>query len=220
MNSQKGLTLLEILVGVTIFAISLSIAAGVFSGTMKYQKKSQVSRSIDQDARTIIDQISSDVRNSSGIVAVDANRIYYNFAGYSSRLYGVGSSPNDYSNQSKVLLVSISDEHRRQYYVDGNDRLVAQDIYYNRQNSSWQFDSNPQPISGEDIIVSNLKFNVFSASNARNIANNSLDDNRIHPYVKIFFNISYDNRLDKAELRNENLSIETVITSRNFSYLN
>jgi prepilin-type N-terminal cleavage/methylation domain-containing protein len=220
MNSQKGITLLEILVGVTIFAISLSIAAGVFSGTLKYQKKSEISRSIDQDVRTIIDQISSDIRNSNGIVAVDNSNIYYSFAGYNNRLYQTGTSPNHFDNQSKVLLVNISDDHRRQYYTDSSDRLFAQDIYYNRQNSSWQFDSNPQPISGEDIIVSNLKFNVFSASNARNIANNSLDDNRIHPYVKIFFNISYDNRLDKAELRNENLSIETVITSRNFSYLN
>jgi prepilin-type N-terminal cleavage/methylation domain-containing protein len=219
MNSQKGLTLLEILVGVTIFAISLSIAAGVFSGTLKYQKKSQVSRSIDQDARTIIDQISSDVRNSSGIVAVDANRIYYNFAGYSSRLYGVGSSPNDYSNQSKVLLVSISDEHRRQYYVDGNDRLVAQDIYYDKSSSSWQPDINSQPISGKDVTINNLEFNVLSASNAQDIDDSSLDT-RIHPYVNLSFDISYDDHLDRAELRDEKLSIQTLITSRNFSYLN
>lgn len=220
MNKQSGITLLEILVGVTIFAVCLSVAAGVFSQTTKFQKKAEVSRVIDHDVRSGSAMIASDIRNSRGVVAVTGspdNRIYYNFAGYNSANARHDHVPIlDSSRAINVLRISIDSNHRRQYYLS-NNRLVAQDLNLN-DRGQWVA-ASAQPITGENIEINNLKFYLKTASESRNVSNFSVagDD---YPWVRVSFQARYVDPRDRAELRGEEIEIDTVISPRNYSFIN
>ncbi len=218
MSNQQGLTLLEILVGVSIFAISLSIAAGVFSGTSRYQQKAEVSRSIDENVRQTVEQISQDIRNSRGIVMVNSNNIYYNFVGLDNFQISQ-NEPNSKIEDSEVLLVSLDDSHRRQYYLQ-NESIMVQDIIYHSDNlsSGWRKDGQPQPISGENIIVSSFSFKVNTPWQSKQIDKSKLSQNN-YPYVEIGFKADFDNKRDLPELKGEQVEVETIASPRNFSFI-
>jgi len=218
MNNQKGLTLLEILVGVSIFAVSLSIAAGIFSGTSRYQKKAEVSRSIDEDVRQIVEQISDDIRNSKGIVMINSDNIYYNFVGLDNYLIK-DSKPNGFNNKFRVLRVNLDDNHRRQYYLKGQS-VMLQDMIYVKDGiaEGWQKDGSPQSISTDNIIVSNLFFRTNTARQDKLVDQAKLFKGS-YPYVEFGFRASYDNKKDLAELFGEQVEVDTMVSPRNFSYI-
>ncbi len=213
MNNQKGVTLLEILVGVTIFAVSLSIAAGVFSQTSRFQEKAHVSRSIDQDIRNSSSMIANDIRNSQGIIGVDNNYVYYNFAGYDNYRAEPDTKPKLSTQNSKILRVNLSEDHRRQYYLS-SDRLVSQDIILEEGN--WQY-SDPQPMAGENVKVTGLNFKVKTPSQSKEAEEYSTYRN--YPWVKMVFEAEYIDARDRPELRGEKITFDTVISPRNFSFI-
>jgi prepilin-type N-terminal cleavage/methylation domain-containing protein len=214
MNNQKGVTLLEILVGVTIFAVSLSIAAGVFSQTSRYQEKAQVSRSIDQDIRNSSSMIANDIRNSQGVIGVDDSNVYYNFAGYNNYRSEPNTKPKLSTENSKILRVNLSEGHRRQYYLS-SDRLVSQDIILEEGN--WEY-SDPQPMAGENVKVTGLSFNVKTPNQSKNIEDPSSYRDQ-YPWVKIVFEAEYIDARERPELRGEKITFDTVISPRNFSFI-
>jgi type II secretory pathway pseudopilin PulG len=208
---QKGIGLLEILIGVTIFAVTLTLAGGVFGGIVKYQKKAEVSRQVDQEVRMGLDAMVGDIRNSAGAKveitgSSSSGRDYYNFA--------VLNGFNQVVNSGGIKLnVALSQQHQRSYFLSSANKLVVQDrIKEGDSWSPWQ----DQPISGKNIEITELEFDACHGIKAP--LGQMEPENKVYPWVKINITAKYKDPKGRPELDSEFISLETVVSPRNFDF--
>jgi prepilin-type N-terminal cleavage/methylation domain-containing protein len=210
MRKQRGLTLLEILIGVSIFATALTLASGVFSQTMKYQKKAEVSRQINYEARSGLENIISDIRNSQGVALTRSGSNYHNFAIFYNTGNNLVDSPADtYGN---MIRVRISDRHLREYRYDSFDKALRQRDYV---DGSW---SNYVRLTSDDIEIDDFEIRANLAKSPTNNLDNNIK-NSTYPWLELDMSIKYQDPKDRSELRNEKVEISTVVTPRDFNFL-
>jgi prepilin-type N-terminal cleavage/methylation domain-containing protein len=64
-RNQKGFTLIEAVVATAVFSFVIASAFGVYLATIQLDTKSRSERSVQQNARFIMDYISKEIRNGS-----------------------------------------------------------------------------------------------------------------------------------------------------------
>jgi len=197
---QQGLTLIEILIGTTIFAITLTLAAGVFSSSIKYQKKAEVSRELDHQVRSAVDSMANDIRNSSRKV----NDNYYYFM--------VLDQFNNATTSGDVLSVAVGDKEIREYYLDSYQHLKVKSWINNRGGLS----RGSRQVTGRDIRVTNLEFIANSAKVAG--VTQVAPESTSYPWVTIKMTAQYDDAKDQIELETEVVQVQTTISPRDFKF--
>lgn len=111
-NSQKGITIAELLLYMAILSILLTILTSIFVSALDVQSESNAVSSIEQDGNYIIARLSYDVHRAQSITIPSSN----------------GTSSNNF----EILIGSVS----YNYSVDGNNNLVlANNLGTNSLNS-------------------------------------------------------------------------------------
>jgi len=197
---QQGLTLIEILIGTTIFAITLTLAAGVFSGSIKYQKKAEVARELDHQVRSAIDSITNDIRNSSRKV----NNNYYYFM--------VLDEFNNSTTSGDVLTVAVGDNEIREYYLDNYQHLKVK-TWINKRGGSTR---GSRQITGKNIKVTDLEFYAHPAKVAG--ASQVAPESSSYPWVTIKMTAQYDDARGQTELETEIVQVQTTVSPRDFKF--
>jgi len=62
---QKGFTIIEAVVSTAVFTFAIASALGVYMATVRLDSKSRSERSVQQNARFIMDYISKEIRNGT-----------------------------------------------------------------------------------------------------------------------------------------------------------
>lgn len=197
---QQGLTLIEILIGTTIFAITLTLAAGVFSSSIKYQKKAEVARELDHQVRSAIDSIANDIRNSSRKV----NDNYYYFM--------VLDQFNNSTTSGDILTIAVGDNEIREYYLDTYQHLKVKS-WINRRGGPTR---GSRQITGRNIRVTDLEFIASPAKVAG--VNQVAPESSSYPWVTIKMTAQYDDAKGQKELETEVVQVQTTITPRDFKF--
>ncbi len=204
-KEQLGITLLEILIGTAIFAFAMTLAAGIFTNIVRYQKKAEVARELDQQVRIGLGSIVSDIRNSKGLVGY-SNRPYYNFIVFNRFNQIV-------TNHGKKLRISLTENHRRIYFQSQQGRLVVRDGV--KHDDGWHY-QQPQAVTGRNVEITrfDLKANHGIGQNLER----EVPVSHVFPWLKIELTAVYKDPRNRKELEGEKVKIETVVTPRDFSF--
>ncbi len=94
LNAQKGFTLLEALLAISIFSIMTIVILDVFTRTQSIQARASSMQKLQDDGRFIMNKIASDIRNGSLL-----------YECYESHVPGVCDAPIDSLNGNAVLAL-------------------------------------------------------------------------------------------------------------------
>jgi prepilin-type N-terminal cleavage/methylation domain-containing protein len=206
MKKQKGITLIELLIAVSIFAVTVVLVVGSFGISTKNQREIRVNRDTSQDLRYVMQEIARQVEYSqNGTMRTKDNRPIvhgdhnvYNFAVVASPNTGeVGGDMTPYD----TLYVRGADNHCR-YYREEEERVV---VYIDKNEGCDNPDfQGPYYLTDDKIKIKSLKFKGIT---------NEIGKNR---QAYVYINLGANNNQDYSEF-NVPLHTSTLATIRNYS---
>ena len=134
-KTQKGLTLIELIIALGVFSMAILVSVSIFISTLKVQRRVLASQSGIDSFRYAIEIISKEVRMAKKDLGA---------CGHSGYVYFVPVS------QDQVSFVNIEDECVRYALTEG--RLVK---YMSGQDG---FSLGEMPVTSEDVFISKIKF--------------------------------------------------------------
>lgn len=129
-QKDRGFTLLELLVAVSIFSVLVVLVVGSFGFATSYQRRIRVNREVSQAARHVLDTVTREVINSYNMpirkdkntnITDNSGETVYNFAILNTR------ASSSVSDEGAVLVVRDTDDMCRRFYlkrVEGINRLT------------------------------------------------------------------------------------------------
>jgi len=85
-NKQNGFTLIEAVVATGVFAFVVSAVIGVYLAVVQIDSKTRAERSVQQNARFIMDFLGKEIRNGAIDYAAYGGTVSYNASGYTTTL--------------------------------------------------------------------------------------------------------------------------------------
>ncbi len=164
--TQRGFTLIEVLVAGIIFALTIGIAIASFSSSTTVQMKNQVIREVAQNGRYIIENISRDVKLANADIRysdydafeVVGNELTINTFDQSGNRKTVVYEyiPPQGEEPGKIMYDGYSLTHE-EYSIEqvGDDPVFEQNIY------------NPSESLGEIQPTLKIKFNISTFRDGR-----------------------------------------------------
>jgi type II secretory pathway pseudopilin PulG len=87
-KNQKGFTLIEAVVSAAVFAFTITSVVGVYLSVMSIDTKTRAERSVQQNARFIMDFLGKEIRNGSiNYSAYPGGTVAYQSGGYANDLF-------------------------------------------------------------------------------------------------------------------------------------
>lgn len=170
---NKGFTLLELLVAVSIFSGVIVLVVSSFAFAASYQRRVRINREVSQAARYSIDTISRDVMFSwNGPIKVNASEdvtyqgeSVYNFAVLSGRGQSVAAK------SGSVLVLRDSNNSTKRFYL-ANGRL-AMDVRVPGNESQKELGigrwEGPYFLTNENVEVTELSFRGVHNTKSANL---------------------------------------------------
>lgn len=140
-QASLGFTLIEAIVSVAVFAMTLTAVVGSFLAVLRIDQKGRAARTVEQNARFISEYLTREIRNG-----------YINY-GTSPLNYSGSSVPQ--SVASDLRLINNAGEHTRVYLSNG--------VLYLEKNGIGTTN-----LSGQDVTISNLGFYIYPAQDPYN----------------------------------------------------
>ncbi|PIR55390.1 hypothetical protein COU74_01310 [Candidatus Peregrinibacteria bacterium CG10_big_fil_rev_8_21_14_0_10_36_19] len=159
-KTKKGVSLIEVLIAVSLFAIVATISSNILVDTVKLQKKSSLSSTIYEDLRIIVQQITNEVQNGAidyeeyyNIYVLQngksAQDTYYgiNYGAYGSRFYDPGiridgatpKNPNDLGVECSYPETVPVGEDCQVIYTLSTDLNTGRSPYYGNTDDTNAF---------------------------------------------------------------------------------
>lgn len=165
-QKQKGFTLLELLIAISIFSTAIVLVVGSFGISLKHQREIRANRDVSLAGREVLNEISRQIelslngpiQNREGRFITQANRRIYNFAVVSSP--GDETAVGDNSAPRGVLFIRGEDNHCR-YFVLQNNRVA---VYIDKnagcgtEGEAVDYSREPFYLTDENIIIDSLEF--------------------------------------------------------------
>lgn len=171
---KRGITLIEVMIAITLFAVVASVSASILIQIAKVEKTSSIQNALYEDMRIVLQQITNELQNG----AIDYEEYYnayvlqdpadahlgINYGVYGSRFYDPGERMDGAATSNPTDLgVECS-------YYDPSDPTDCEIIYtlsidYNTgentssapsDNSAFCFDNSPAPCPTEEAVVDHL----------------------------------------------------------------
>lgn len=137
---QKGFTLVEIIVATALFALTISLIMGLFTSTLRINRKVQAIRAAVQGTRNFNEMLAREVRNG---------RIYYKDTGASSDNCSVNNASNYNGNHTGLTMVTASGDSLCFYLVkDGSKGRLYVKKYISSTSAL-----DPQEITSNNVWV-------------------------------------------------------------------
>ncbi|MDO8505008.1 MAG: type II secretion system protein [bacterium] len=189
-QTQRGFTLMEMLVALSLFSVVVVIATDLFSTFQKISRKTESLQQLTSDARFITETVARYVRE---------NRIDY--GAYSSPLSGAQNTLHLIpSAQTPTITVGVADD-----CWDGKKTFRCVQV--------TQGNSIPERFSGADIWVRSLQFYITPAENPFAFDLESGDYlSNAQPRVTVFLSLA--NSKDDTAQNYTKYEVQTTITNR------
>lgn len=208
---NRGFTLLELLVAVSIFSVVLVLVVSSFAFATRYQRRVRINREVSQAARYSIDTISREVmlswngplKNTRDFIKTDNGEQVYNFAVLDSK------NSSLVSPSGGVLVVRDADNHLKKYFLTGSGRLamsvrVPKDpIEESELLGDWK---GPYFLTNENINVTKLNFSVEGLHNTKST--------KEMPRLRIEIKLGNSNEFFRDEIQID-MSPRTTVSIRN-----
>ncbi len=187
-NSQKGFTLIEAVVATGVFAFVVSSVIGIYLSVVQIDTRTRAERSVQQNARFIMDFLGKEIRN--GRIDYDAygGTISYLSDGYTTTLY----------------LVNQLDE-REAITCVGNNLVLTKTAGTTNLNST-----NTSGTAG--VVVNNCRFFISPATNPFELL--ASNPPNIQPSVTVVLGLSSNYSAKAIDIATINL--ESTYTVRDY----
>lgn len=213
---NRGFTLLELLVAVSIFSVVLVLVVSSFAFATRYQRRVRINREVSQAARYSIDTISREVmlswngplKNTRDFIKTGDGEQVYNFAVLNSKNSSIVESTGG------VLVVRDADNHLKKYFLTepGNNkprrlamlvRVPKTPTEESELLGNWE---GPYFLTNENINVTKLNFIVEGFHNTKST--------KEMPRLKIEIELGNSNELFRDEIQID-MSPRTTVSIRN-----
>ncbi len=214
-GKRKGFTLLELLISVSIFSITVVIGVNLFFNIVGIQKRTSYIQEIQGDARYVMEEIVRQLRQG-----------YLDYAYYSDRGISLDDLGNPDPNVGNKILVTKDLDNNIFYFeqvVEGTladgltDRYVLENCSVDIQNDDLdkctKNKDNWQTITSNEVHVKN--FLIFPTPSADPL---TLDEDLGYQYqahdqpkVTIVFQTEIDHKEKKYKMTT---SLQTTVSSR------
>jgi len=159
-KNNKGVSLIELIVAVTIFSFLMLAATSIFKMVIDGQRNSISAQNVQENIRYAMEKMGKEIRmaqrSDTACIATGVNKVF-NTAGSSSELY--------FENKDGQCITYYLDVSGRLKITVSNGLIVIADDF----------------ITPNKIQVSNLKFNV--------VDNLISDFNSVQPYVTMVMDV-------------------------------
>ncbi len=225
--SQKGFTLIEVLIASTIFAMIMVMAVGIFSWASAYNSKLREMRKTGQDSREIMNMISDDIRQANGSATLKNgfNNVTIGELAILKCDSPVNCSVIESYQTTKDDSVDLGDTERNNalVIVDKKNNVV---VMYSEIDSGdvvrKAVDYNPEldlinfAASIEQSIVNSSGVDVFLGF-AGYAPKRNVQDRDAQPHIKIKILAQTEDYTNIEKTFRTELNLETTVTSREYN---
>lgn len=189
-NHLTGFTLVEILVAVTIFSITIVAASGLFTTAIRGQRTVLTSQELLDQASYSMEFMSRALRMAIKETTT-TNTCLDSGYGYNYETINGGEGIR--------FINHLDDDKCQEFYLDTDTRQLKERI--SSDHSSLHFGS-PLSLTSDDLKIDNLKFNLSG----------EYQDDNIQPRVTILLEIERPNAIPGY---NPKLKLQTNVSQRN-----
>lgn len=180
-RSQRGFTIVELVVAMTVFAVVITVAVGAFVNVQRTAQKTSAQRKVQQDTRYNLEQLTRQIRSA---------RIDYGFY--------LNNQSNAQCNISgrQMLAMFVTDASspapkRTFYWYQATERtlysLVRSDVSTIPTCSEVVNDTARTRQIGDGIALTDLQFFVLPTADPLDTAQTDLTIRNTHPRVTILW---------------------------------
>jgi len=203
-TNRKGFTLAEILVAMAIFAIFITVMMGSYISLVKAQRDADDYRIMYSEARRIMDQITTSVRNNS---------VLYSFIDPTTAIKSYyGDEQEHYYEQGRSELTLISKDGKTVYKfqkLQDDNNLKLETISFNDDGSSNLDECPPKNLNSNKINIKKFLVYVSPSGDPYDEENISKVEMQFQPRITIFIEFE---RIGRAGTYT--LPMQTTISSR------
>jgi len=192
-HNSFGYTLIEVLVSVSIFVVSIAIPTTFFISSLRGQNKALGLRDVADHASYVLEHMSRSLRmaqKETGIPKTCLSSYGLNYEETSTRDLGPQS---DTYNGPGIRFINYHGDCQ-EIFLDDNEKVIKQST---KQGVSWP---EPLPLTASNLQVNEMKFEVLGGDQY----------NDIQPRVTILLGLAKQGAIIVSELR-----IQTTISQRN-----
>ena len=199
---QSGFTLIEMVATVSIFVIVITLATGVLVAIIRTQRRNNAQRTIQQEAKNVLDTITREAKLVSGSDTYPPFTV--------GNTGNVPDSRNDAYTEGNQLILT-NDSNIKTYFLDISEGYGIVKV---TEGSDPPNLANAQNITSENVNVTELKFEVSPYSVADTAAGEV--EPKVHPFVNI--TLSLESRKDTPATRVSE-TLRTSVSSLKYSYV-
>lgn len=185
-QNEKGISLVELVVAVSIFSLVMLAATGIFINAMKAQKAIITMQNVANNTRYVMEFMAKEIR----MAQVDVSNLDQTFND------GAGSKLNDSNSPSSdISFISFGGDKIKYSFSGG--KVLRSNI------TSASAADDDQPISSDEFLITDLNFNL-------NDWDLTVGPSAAAPFVTIFIRAKFKSGVGKE------IDMQTSVSPRTY----
>lgn len=162
---ERGLTLIEIVVAVAVFAVVVTAASATFVTLGRGTKKAEIVQNVNQTARAILEQISHEAKFAVGAKDPTTGRVWPPFL-----VRKAGAADTAFKEGENILIVTTTDTvenekvvHFKAYGLTDSPKGMKLKLIKGKDNEfpPANFTRSTEDVTPPDVIVEKFKLNFL-----------------------------------------------------------